>query len=125
VSRLSGTPLDVPPGVYSVPMVVEAGPGDAGVGSLPRGVATLQLCVQPASAFSPPYFAAVLNPLLVAPFGGSFAVPLWAWLQPGSGANVTSVTGRGGGLCMGIRIRGHVYPLAYMLHTCLGMYRDG
>jgi hypothetical protein len=77
-------------------MVVEPRSGASGVGTLPRGVATVALCVQPASAYTPPYFVSVLDPVVVAPYGVPLALDMLAWLRPGAGAGVSSATGRDG-----------------------------
>jgi hypothetical protein len=95
VCRLRGTPLGVIPGTYPVPLSV-SGPGGNGVGSL-SAVVTVHVCVQPASVYTPAYFVSALNPVMVAPYGVLFTVDVVAWVRPGAGASVSSVTGRDGG----------------------------
>jgi hypothetical protein len=95
VCRLRGTPLDVQPGTYSIPLSV-SGQGAAGVGSL-SGAVTVQVCVQPSSAYTPPYFVAAVDPVAVARYGASVGIGVKAWLRPGTNATVVSVTGQEGG----------------------------
>jgi hypothetical protein len=64
VCRLRGTPLDVEPGTYSFPLSVSS-QGASGVGSL-SGVVTVLLCVQSASAYTPPYFVSAVDPVVIA-----------------------------------------------------------
>jgi hypothetical protein len=94
-TRVYGTPLGVLPGTYPIPMNV-TGPGGSGVGTL-LGSLTLEVCVQPASAYTPPYLVTGLDPVVVAPFGVGLDVDLRVWLRLGAGGSIVSVTGRSGG----------------------------
>jgi uncharacterized delta-60 repeat protein len=95
VRRLRGTPVGVRPGTYTFPLSV-SGPGALGVGSL-SGAVTVAVCVQPANAYTPPYFVSAVDPVVIAPYGVDMAIGVRAWLHPGANATVTSVTGRDGG----------------------------
>jgi hypothetical protein len=94
--RLYGTPLDVLPGSYQVPVSVSGQGSSPSLGTL-SGTVTVVVCVRPASAYTPPYFVAALNPVIVAPYGLDVAIGVRAWLRPGANATVSSVTGRLGG----------------------------
>ena len=61
------------------------------------GSLTINLCVQPASAFTRPYLSmSSFDPVVAASFGSAFELDVGALVLPSAGASVANVTGRSG-----------------------------